>query len=261
MEERRAGRKTTLDAVWQKGGCALNGWLATPSAFAAEVMAGAGWDSLTVDMQHGLADYRTAVAMIAAVNTTKTAALARVPWLDEGMIMRTLDAGADGIICPMINNRADALRLAAASRYPPLGKRSFGPIRARLVFGDSYAEVANSLPVLAMIETAEAVENADAILSVPGISGVYAGPSDLAYSFGCEIAAPFSPPVREALDEILAAARRNNSRAGVHTLSPKEGDAMRKKGFDLVTIQSDVRLLTAAARAVVRGFHGGGGEK
>lgn len=249
-------RKTTLDAVWQKGGCALNGWLAMPSAFAAEVMAAQGWDSLTVDMQHGLADYRAMVAMLAAVNTTKTAALARVPWLDEAMIMRTLDAGADGIICPMINNRNDALRLAAATRYPPLGKRSFGPIRARIVFGGDYADFANELPVLAMLETAEAVENADAILSVPGISGVYAGPSDLAYSLGCEISAPFAPPVSAALDEILAAARRNNSRAGVHTLSPEEGNAMREKGFDLVTIQSDVRLLTAAARAVVRGFRG-----
>ena len=121
----------------------INGWLAIPHAFSAETMAHQGWDSLTLDMQHGLIDYAAAVNMLTAIASTDTAALVRVPWLDPGIIMRMLDAGAGGIICPMVNSAADAERFVSAMRYPPLGQRSFGPIRALLHYGADYAEHAN----------------------------------------------------------------------------------------------------------------------
>ena len=108
----------------------VNGWLAIPNSFSAEVMAHQGWDSLTVDMQHGMSDYQNAVTMFQAICTTSTAPLTRVPWLEEGIVMRMLDAGAYGVICPMINKASDAERFVQACYYPPFGQRSFGPIRA-----------------------------------------------------------------------------------------------------------------------------------
>ena len=235
------------------GECAINGWLSIPCGFSAEVMAHAGWDSLTVDMQHGLVDYRAATAMLTAISTTEVAPLVRVPWLEEGILMKALDAGAHGIICPMVNTPEDAARLVAATRYPPLGARSFGPIRARLQGGADYPERANdSVLVLAMIETKQAVENADAILSTPGLDGAYIGPADLACSLGCEVSfMPTAEPVVAAIDHILGCARRHGVFAGIHTGSAHYAGAMAKKGFDLVTVLSDARLMAAGAEAAV----------
>ena len=114
------------------------------SSFAAEVMAHQGFDSVTVDLQHGSVHYDTAVPMLQAISTTKATPMARVPWLEEGIIMKMLDAGCYGIICPMINNKEDAERLVAACRYPPKGQRSFGPARASMYGGDDYAAKANA---------------------------------------------------------------------------------------------------------------------
>ena len=121
----------------------VNGWLAIPNSFSAEVMAHQGWDSLTVDMQHGISDYQNAVTMFQAICTTSTAPLTRVPWLEEGIVMRMLDAGAYGVICPMINKASDAERFVQACYYPPFGQRSFGPIRALFSLGADYPSHAN----------------------------------------------------------------------------------------------------------------------
>lgn len=231
----------------------INGWLSIPCGFTAEVMAKQGWDSLTIDMQHGLIDYQSAVAMLTAISTTSVTPLVRVPWLEEGIIMKMLDAGAHGIICPMVNNRSDAMRLVAAARYPPIGERSYGPIRAQLVGGEDYHQRANdSILVLAMIETKQAVENADEILSVPGLDGVYVGPADLACSLGCTPSfTPDAPPVTEAIARILTAAKKHNVFAGIHTGSAEYAQKMLALGFNLVTVMSDARLMVAAAKKVL----------
>ena len=216
-------------------------------------MARQGWDSLTIDMQHGLVDYQAATAMLTAISTTATAPLVRVPWLEEGIIMKMLDAGAHGVICPMINTRQDAERLVAAARYPPLGARSFGPIRALLCSGEDYHQRANdSVLVLAMIETREAVKNADEILSVPGLDGVYIGPADLSCSFGCVPSfTPDAPPVTQAIEHILAVAQKKGVFAGIHTGTPEYAKKMMAQGFNLVTVLSDARLLAAGAKTVL----------
>ena len=238
--------------------CAVNGWLTLPCAFAAELMAHQGWDALTIDMQHGLTDYQTATAMLTAISTTDTAPLVRVPWLEEGIVMKMLDAGAHGVICPMINTRAEAERFAAAVRYPPLGGRSFGPLRAALTGGADYHRQANaSVLALAMVETRQALENLDEILAVPGLDGIYIGPADLACSLGCEISfTPTAGAVAEAVDRILAACKKHRAFAGIHTGSPEFARAMGGKGFDLVTVLSDARLLAAAAGAAVSAARG-----
>ena len=128
-------RENRVRTIWQSGEAAVNGWLHIPSSWSAEIMSHQGWDSLTVDMQHGLMDYQTALTMLQAVSTTPVTPLARVPWNEPGIIGRMLDAGAYGIICPMINTRADAEAFVGACRYAPQGYRSLGPTRANLYAG------------------------------------------------------------------------------------------------------------------------------
>jgi len=147
-------RANKMREIWAEGGVTVNGWLHIPSSWSAEVMAHAGWDSITVDLQHGLADYESTVTMFQAISTTSVLPLARATWNDPAQIMRLLDAGAVGIICPMINTREEAEKFAGACRYPPLGYRSLGPTRAQVYAGANYAHHANdTIVALAMVET------------------------------------------------------------------------------------------------------------
>lgn len=242
-----------LKTKWQKGDAVINGWLAMPCGFSAELMARQGWDSLTVDMQHGLVDYATAIPMLTAIATTNTVPLVRVPWLEEIAIMKVLDAGAAGIICPMINNRDDAERLVCAARYPPRGRRSFGPLRARLCYGEDYHLRANDeVLIMAMIETAEAVENLDAILSVEGLDGIYVGPADLSMSIGCK--PTFDQTEEEPvglIKHIVAAAKNHKVIAGIHNGTPDYAKKMIQLGYRFVTVSSDSRLLAAGAAKII----------
>lgn len=243
-------RMNRIRQLWAEGRAAVNGWLAIPNGFSAETMAHAGWDSLTIDMQHGVVDYQAAVHMLTAISTTDTAPLVRVPWLDPGIIMKMLDAGAWGVICPMVNTREDAERLVSATRYPPHGSRSFGPIRALLSAGPDYARHANdTVLAFAMIETREALANLDAILATPGLDAIYIGPADLSLALGCTPKFDQTEaPVVEAIAHILARAQAHGVRAGIHNGTPEYARQMIDKGFDLVTIGSDARLMAAGAQ-------------
>jgi 4-hydroxy-2-oxoheptanedioate aldolase len=242
-------RENTLKAIWARGDAVINGWLAIPSAFSAEVMAHQGFDSLTVDLQHGVVDYQTGVTMLQAISSTPTIPLTRVPWNEPGLIMKALDAGAYGIICPMINTRADAEQLVRTCKYPPAGYRSFGPVRASIYAGTDYGDRANDdLLVIPMIETAEAVKNLDEILSVPGIDAVYIGPADLSLSLGCRPRLDQTdPPVVEAIQKILAGCKRHHVVAGLHNNTVAYARKMIDEGFQFVTIASDSRFLAAKA--------------
>ena len=150
-------RENRLRTLWNAGQAAVNGWLAIPNGFSAEAMAHQGWDTLTIDMQHGVVDYQAMVGMLQAISTTPTVPLVRVPWLEPGILMKTLDAGAYGVICPMVNTREDAQKLVAWTHYAPRGTRSFGPVRALLYGGADYPQHANdTIVTFAMIETAQA---------------------------------------------------------------------------------------------------------
>ena len=180
-------RDNRLRTLWNADAPAVNGWLAIANSFSAEVMAHQGWDSLTIDLQHGVVDYQAMVGMLQAISTTDTVPVVRVPWLEPGILMKALDAGAYGVICPMVNSREDAQRLVAWTTYAPRGTRSFGPVRATLYGGADYPQHANeTIVTLAMIETAKALDNLDAILSVEGLDAVYIGPSDLSLALGCK---------------------------------------------------------------------------
>lgn len=252
-------RENRLLQIWQTGGYTINGWLHLPSSFAAEVMAHQGWESLTIDFQHGVLDYAAAVAMLQAISTTDTVPLARVPWNSPAEIMRLLDAGCYGIICPMVNTRLDAETFVGACRYPPRGYRSFGPTRAMLYAGDDYLEFADRhIITMAMIETVEAVENLDDILSVEGLDAIYIGPADLSQTFGgTERSDLTEPRMVDVLDHILEAARRHHVVAGIYTGSANYAAMMVNKGAQLVTVQSDWRLMAAASRDAIAAVRAG----
>jgi 4-hydroxy-2-oxoheptanedioate aldolase len=251
-------RENRLRTLWAEGRAAVNGWLAIPSGFSAEVMAHQGWDSLTIDLQHGVVDYQTAVTMLTAISTTSTVPLIRVPWLEPGILMKSLDAGAYGVVCPMVSTRDDAARLVAYTNYAPRGTRSFGPIRALLYAGVDYPQHADRTIVrFAMIETAQALDNLDAILSVEGLDAIYIGPSDLSLALGCKPALDdVDPPVAAAIEHILERAKAHGVVAGIHNGSPEAARARIAKGFRFVTVGSDARLMAAGAEQVLAAVRG-----
>lgn len=242
-------RENTLKSIWARGEAVVNGWLSIPSAFSAEVMAHQGFDSLTVDMQHGVVDYQVAVTMLQAVSTTTVMPLARVPWNDPARLMKILDAGVYGVICPMVNTRAEAEALVQACRYPPRGYRSWGPVRASIYAGADYGDRANAdIVVMPMIETALALQNLDEILSVPGVDAVYVGPADLSLALGCKPRLDQTdPPVVEAQQQIVEACKRHGVIAGIHNGTAAYALKMIAAGYQFVTLASDSRFLAAKA--------------
>ena len=240
-----------LKARLKSGKACVNAWLAIPSGFSAEVMAQCGWDSITVDMQHGVQDYQSMVQCFQAMDRHPITPLARVPWNEPGIIGKTLDGGAWGIICPMVNTQAEAKALASYSLYPPKGKRSNGPIRAA-AYGEAspYQSIANDeVLVIPMIETQEAIDNIDAILDVPGISGIYVGPSDLAFSLGLKPSLDREEPeIFKIYEKLVAATAKRGQFAGIHNATGTYAARMIAMGFRLVTIANDSRLMATAAR-------------
>lgn len=246
-------RENRLRTIWKSGGAAVNGWLAIANSFSTETMAHQGWDTLTIDLQHGVIDYQAMIPMLQAISTTDTVPVVRVPWLEPSVLMKALDAGAYAVICPMVSSREEAQRLVAYTRYAPRGTRSFGPVRATLYGGADYAEHADATIVrFAMIETAQALDNLDAILSVEGLDAVYIGPSDLSLALGCKPAFDeLEPKAAEAVDHILARAKAHGVVAGIHNAAPEAALARIAKGFQFVTVSSDARLIAAGAQQVM----------
>jgi len=245
-----------LKQLWQDKKPAINGWLSTSSAFVAEIMAAQGYDSVTIDLQHGFVGYESATAMLQAMRASGVTPMVRVPWLAASDVMKALDAGAMGIICPMVNTREDAELFVSYMRYPPEGQRSFGPTRVTFAQGADYGAVANqSVLALAMIETAEAMKNLDAIVNTPGLDGVYIGPADLTLGLtGRKYATGFDreePEMVDAIQSILHAAHRAGIKAALHCGTPTYAAKAIGWGFDLVTISNDVRLLASAAQQSV----------
>lgn len=261
-------RKNTIKEIWARGGAVLNGWCSIPSSFSAEIMAHQGFDSITIDMQHGLVDYTDAVTMLQAISTTDVIPLTRVPWSDPARLMKILDAGSYGVICPMINTPEDAEALVRACKYPPWGFRSFGPIRAKYYGGGSahgggdYHEFADEETlVIPQIETREAIRNLDRILDVRGIGAIYIGPSDLSMALGLEPRkGQTDPEFIEAIETILAAAKCHGIPAGIHTNSVDTAVQMIQRGFQLTSLQSDDRFLMQRAKQEVDAVRSGLGK-
>jgi len=251
-------RENTIRKLWTAGETVWNGWLSIPSAISAEIMAAEDFDSVTVDLQHGMTDVGDAIAMLQAISTKSPMPMARVNWNEPGQIMKILDAGAYGIICPMISTREECERFVQACRYPPKGYRSFGPLRGLLYGGADYYQHANdTIVTLAMIETREAMQNLDAIMSVPGLDGIYVGPADLSIGLGYAPSVdPTDKEVLDAIDEIVIAAYKNHIRAGIHCSSGRGAKAWSDKGFRFCSLAADRTFLSIGAKVVIKEARG-----
>lgn len=245
-----------LKNAWASDRTTVNGWMASGNSFLAEVMAAAGFDSLTVDMQHGFLDYSHLMGQIQAMRASGVVPMARVPWLEPGAIMKAMDAGALGIICPMVNTGEEAAELVSYMRYPPVGTRSYGPTRALYHHGPGYfAEANDNVLAFAMIETATAVDNLEDICGTEGLNGIYVGPSDLTLGLkGPSLRVGLDrdePEMIDAIRHVLGVAQDRGLRAGIHCGSAAYAQRAADWGFNFVTISSEVGILAQAAREAV----------
>ncbi|MBB5692973.1 HpcH/HpaI aldolase family protein [Muricoccus pecuniae] len=250
-----------LKEAWRAGRKTVNGWLAIPSAYAAEMMAGVGFDSLTVDLQHGVQDFLSAVACFQGMQAHGPVPLARLPWNEPGIAGKLLDAGAQGLICPMVNTPEQAQAFVSYCRYPPAGTRSNGPSRAGIYGepGTYFGRANEDVLCLPMIETREAVENLEAILDVPGVDGIYVGPTDLGISmWGLPPVMEREEPELFALYEtILRACADRGKFAGLHCFTGAYVRRMHGMGFDYATMGSDVSAMVSGARGQLAAARGG----
>ncbi len=249
--------KTNFKQQLARGEPAAGAFLVLPDDIVAEVAAGAGFDYLVVDGQHGLFGYDGMRRMIAASEPGDAAILVRVPPGDAYAVGRALDAGADGLIVPLVNDADDVRAAVAAAAYGPHGTRSFGPMRALVREGTAcFGSSRGAAVILPQVETVAALDNLDAIVSVPGIDGVYVGPMDLAIAMGLDPAMDCDAPVFvEALDRIVSACRQAGIAPAIHadaSLAAKRFD----QGFTAVTVATDIAVVKAGFDAAVTASKG-----
>lgn len=245
--------------IWNAGDPVLHGWLSIGNPFTAEIMAAQGYDAITVDVQHGALGYSEVLPMFQAMRASGVVLGARVPWLEPGIIMKMLDAGALQIICPMINTAAQAAEFVSYLRYPPMGKRSFGPTRAQFAQGSGIAEQANAEVIgWAMVETREAMGNLEAIAATPGLDGIYVGPADLTLSLhDGTLPAGLDreePEMIAVLQKIVAVCKTAGIKCALHCGGAGYAARAIGWGFDMTTVSGDSRLIAAAAAASVSEF-------
>lgn len=254
-------RVNTMKEKWARGEVTHGAWLSIPSSFSAEIMAHQGFDWVCIDMQHGVVDYQVALTMLQAISSTETIPIVRVPWNEMGIIGKVLDAGAMGVIVPMVNSVEEARAAVAACRYYPLGSRSFGPTRASYYAGTDYFSGANEqIACIPMIETRQAVERLDEILAVPGIDAVYVGPADLSITLGLQPGMNNGSPFEEARVLIAQKCAEHGVTAGIHAnagLAEKHAAA----GYRMITISGDAVAIPAQAQADLKVARGAGDGK
>ena len=246
-----AGKR--LRAKWDAGEAAFGMWAGIPTAFTAELAAVSGYDYVCADLQHGLVNEAAMIAMFQAVQGTGAAPLARLAWNEPHLIMRALDVGAVGVILPLIDNAAEAAQAVEACRYPPHGRRSYGPVRAQLVVGSGSTDDLNAESLcIAMIETREGLDNLDEIAATPGLDGLYIGPSDLAIALDLAPSALVRdagqdrPALAEAIERIRQACEANGLIAGIQCGSGDAAAHYARAGFQLITVAVDTNMFRAA---------------
>lgn len=240
----------------------LTAWLTIGSALSVEIVARSGVDLVTIDQQHGAGGPAELVAMLAAARAGRVPALVRVASNDTGLIGRALDAGAQGIVCPMVNTAEDAARLVAAVKFPPLGARSFGPYLASFVLPGDYFSQANAWTIACgQIETAQALDNLDAILGVEGLDMILVGPNDLSISLsGGRKRDVASRETLKAIDHILARCLEAGVIAAIYAGDEDYARPLAAKGWQVIAIASDAAWIGAgaasAAAAIAKGMKG-----
>ena len=241
-----------LHEAWASGRAARNAWLTIPDAHLAEMVAARGVaEADTLDLKHGLFDHGTAVHAIRAIAAHGAAPLVRLPAIHPAWIGYALDAGAAGVIAPMVESAEDAETLVGACRYPPKGRRSHGPTRVALRPGSDAFAAAEQAVIFAMIESREGLERCAALAAVEGIDGLFVGPGDLGLSLGLGPGQDRDEPeMREHFGRIVAACREAGKRAAIHAGSAEYAARMAGEGFDLVTVWVDAVAIASSLAAV-----------
>jgi 4-hydroxy-2-oxoheptanedioate aldolase len=239
-------------------------WAGIPSSLTAELAAAAGYDYVCVDLQHGLSDEATMVTMFQSTQAGGAVPMARLAWNEPWLIMRALDLGAAGVILPLIDNAGEARRAVESCRYPPHGKRSYGPVRAELVMGSTAPdELGADALCIAMIETRDGIENLEEIAATPGLDGLYIGPSDLSIALGLApggvVADPSQdrPALAEAIERIRQVCDAHGLIAGMHCGSGAVAQQYASQGFRLLTVGVDTSLYRATIRRELSAARGG----
>jgi 4-hydroxy-2-oxoheptanedioate aldolase len=245
-------------ARWATGETAFAAWLVLESPASAAAVASAGFDAVVVDLQHGHAALDDLPQLLAAVEGAAALPFVRAAWNHPADLMRALDLGTRGVICPMVGSRAEAEAFVAACRYPPAGTRSYGPIQA--AFGRGRAQTAaaeEAILLFAMIETADGLTHLDEIAATPGLDGLFVGPADLSLGMGLDTFADLTDPaLLEALDSVIAAADSHGLVPGIHAPSPTNATSMAERGFRFVSCAVDEELLLGAAESALRAVRG-----
>jgi 4-hydroxy-2-oxoheptanedioate aldolase len=252
----RCGPVTTdpVRSRWAAGEAAYAAWLTVESPAAVGVVAAAGFDAVVVDLQHGHATLRDLPSVLAAIERTPAVPFVRASWNDPAELMRALDLGTRGVICPMVGSRAEAEAFVDACRYPPAGTRSYGPIHGAIAQGRDHTSAADAEVLLfAMIETAEGLANVDEIAASPGLDGLFAGPADLSLAVGLDSFADLADTtLLETLDTIVEAATGHGITPGIHAPSPPRAAEMAARGFRFISCAVDTDLLREAAVRALR---------
>ena len=245
-----AGKR--LRAKWEADEPTFGLWAGIPTQITVELAALAGYDYVCVDLQHGLGTEATMVPMFEAIQAGGSVPLARLAWNEPWLIMRALDLGAAGVILPLIDNPREAARGVEACRYPPHGRRSYGPIRAAIVAGTAAPdELGADALCFAMIETRDGLDNLDEIAATPGLDGLYIGPSDLSIALGLPPRGVAVDPgedrqaLAEAIDRVRGACAANGLIAGMHCAGGAAAEHFARDGFRLITVGADTSLLKA----------------
>lgn len=222
------------------------GWVVGPTIIGPEEFAAAGYHYVGFDVQHGYLDDADVALLLRRLEHVPIATVVRLPSADPAPIGRVLDAGADAVIIAMVESAEQAATAVAATRYAPAGVRSFGPLRAGL--GRDTSELERRVSVFAMIETARGLAAAEEICAVPGLTGIYVGPADLAISMGYQPADAWTrPEVRAAMDAIRSAAHGAGLVAGIHAGTGKLGKVVADLGFQMITLASESQALRRGA--------------
>ena len=247
-------RPNKIKQMWRDGRCVTLGWLSIAHGMSAEAMARLGFDALCVDLQHGTAEMGDVLPMLQAISQTDTVPVVRVAWNEPAAIMKALDLGAYAIIVPLVNNAKEAAMAVAACRYPPVGMRSNGPVRAVQYGGADYVANANDeIVVMAMIETKEGIANLDAICATPGLDAVYIGPADLAGSMGL-LGSSSHPEVIATVEAAIRTIAATGKAAGVNTFDEVLAQRYADAGATILTVGADVTLLAKGASQLAARF-------
>ena len=251
-------RPNRVKRLLRSGQPVVGTWLSLASVTAARFLARSGFDYLSVDVEHSLANVETTTHIMGAVADAGCVALARVPSNRHDHIKRVLDNGGHGVVVPMVNTRKEAEEAVSACLYPPAGTRSVGGSVHALNWGatpaDYYAKANDEVLVVLQCEHIDAVRNFDAVFGVPGVDAVFVGPNDLAASMRTADGKPPTPDdFQQALRDILAGCKRLGIPAGIHTFSAEEANAKIADGWRFLAVSSELKMMVDGAAKIVAG--------